>query len=44
MTPEELSLIRRIYEEALPMDGANQDPSSAANARNARIFRLRSIG
>ena len=25
MTPEELSLIRRIYEEALPMDGASQD-------------------
>jgi len=25
MTPEELSLVRRIYEEALPMDGASQD-------------------
>jgi serine/threonine protein kinase len=25
MTPEELGLIRRIYEEALPMDGASQE-------------------
>jgi hypothetical protein len=43
MTPEELSRIRRIYEQALPLDGSARNVSQK-ECQGAEAFALRSSG